>query len=158
MSINNSTLTFTEVVGFRASPTTPGRKLRMKRIVVERQPEDSTDGISGERSVGKINDRNKAFDCVHHDTLIRKLHHYGVTGRSLRLLESYLSDRIQRVDINAFHDEAPSLATVNNWLNEFKRGRTNLTDDLREGHTSMATTKDNINAMRIVIEIDKRLT
>ncbi|GBP03291.1 hypothetical protein EVAR_2696_1 [Eumeta japonica] len=33
-------------------------------------------------------------------TLIRKLHHYGVTGRSLGLLESYLSDRIQRVDIN----------------------------------------------------------
>ncbi|GBP53786.1 Probable RNA-directed DNA polymerase from transposon BS [Eumeta japonica] len=43
---------------------------------------------------------SKAFDCVHHDTLIRKLHHYAVMGRSLGLLESYLSDRIQRVDIN----------------------------------------------------------
>ncbi|GBP57104.1 Probable RNA-directed DNA polymerase from transposon X-element [Eumeta japonica] len=28
------------------------------------------------------------------------IHHYGITGRSFGLLESYLSDRIQRVDIN----------------------------------------------------------
>ncbi|GBP67336.1 RNA-directed DNA polymerase from mobile element jockey [Eumeta japonica] len=56
--------------------------------------EDSQDAI------GVFCDLSKAFDCVHHDTLNRKLHHYGVTGRCLRLLESYLSDRIQRVDIN----------------------------------------------------------
>ncbi|GBP71891.1 hypothetical protein EVAR_56048_1 [Eumeta japonica] len=30
-------------------------------------------------------------DCVHHDTLIIKICHYGVRGRSLRFLESYLS-------------------------------------------------------------------
>ncbi|GBP89653.1 hypothetical protein EVAR_100325_1 [Eumeta japonica] len=30
-----------------------------------------------------------------------------------------------------FHDEAPSLATVCNWFNEFRRGGTNPTDDLR---------------------------
>ncbi|GBP33823.1 hypothetical protein EVAR_25424_1 [Eumeta japonica] len=29
-----------------------------------------------------------------------KLYHYGVTGRSFGLLEPYLSDRIQRVNIN----------------------------------------------------------
>ncbi|GBP36735.1 Probable RNA-directed DNA polymerase from transposon BS [Eumeta japonica] len=51
-------------------------------------------------AIGVFCDLSKAFDCVHHDTLIRKLHHHGVTGRSLGLLESYLSDRIQRVDIN----------------------------------------------------------
>ncbi|GBP90371.1 hypothetical protein EVAR_49100_1 [Eumeta japonica] len=39
----------------------------------------------------------------------------------------------------AFHDEASYFATVYNGFNEFKRGRTNLTDDLREGPT--ATTK-----------------
>lgn len=41
----------------------------------------------------------------------------------------------------SFHDEAPSRATVYNWFNEFKRGRTNLTDDLREGRPSTATTE-----------------
>ncbi|GBP66712.1 hypothetical protein EVAR_50091_1 [Eumeta japonica] len=43
----------------------------------------------------------KAFDCVDHDTLIRKLRHYGVRGLSLGLLESYSSSRVQRIDINS---------------------------------------------------------
>lgn len=51
-------------------------------------------------AIGVFCDLSKAFDCVHHDTLIRKLHHYGVTGQALGLLESYLIDRIQRVDVN----------------------------------------------------------
>ncbi|GBP36871.1 Probable RNA-directed DNA polymerase from transposon BS [Eumeta japonica] len=50
--------------------------------------------------IGIFCDLSKAFDCVHHDTLIRKLRHFGVTGRSLGLLESCLRDRIQRADIN----------------------------------------------------------
>ncbi|GBP16911.1 Probable RNA-directed DNA polymerase from transposon BS [Eumeta japonica] len=53
---------------------------------------------------------SKAFDCVHCDTLNRTLHHYGVTGRSLGLLESYLNDRIQRVDI---YGERSSGSAVN---------------------------------------------
>ncbi|GBP44619.1 Probable guanine nucleotide exchange factor MCF2L2 [Eumeta japonica] len=58
--------------------------------------EDSRD------TIGVFCDLSKAFDCVYHDTLFRKLHHYGVTDRSLELLESYLSDRIQRVDFNVY--------------------------------------------------------
>ncbi|GBP73314.1 hypothetical protein EVAR_52840_1 [Eumeta japonica] len=45
-------------------------------------------------------DLAKAFDCVHHDTWIRKLRHCGFTGLSLGFLKSYLSGRVQRVDIN----------------------------------------------------------
>ncbi|GBP89129.1 hypothetical protein EVAR_67925_1 [Eumeta japonica] len=41
-----------------------------------------------------------------------------------------------------FHDEAPSLDTVYNRLKEFRRGRANLTDDLREGRPPTATTED----------------
>ncbi|GBP05016.1 Probable RNA-directed DNA polymerase from transposon BS [Eumeta japonica] len=43
------------------------------------------------------------FGCDHHDTLIRKVRHYGVKDlnfRALRLLESYLSCKVQSVDIN----------------------------------------------------------
>ncbi|GBP29944.1 hypothetical protein EVAR_18424_1 [Eumeta japonica] len=40
----------------------------------------------------------------------------------------------------------------------FKRGHTNLTDDLHEGRTSAATTEDFINAVRLMINIDKGVT
>ncbi|GBP44913.1 hypothetical protein EVAR_24828_1 [Eumeta japonica] len=50
-------------------------------------------------------DLSKAFDCVHHETLIGKLRHYGVTGRALDLLKSYLSNRVQRVDVNVRNKE-----------------------------------------------------
>ncbi|GBP87277.1 hypothetical protein EVAR_64186_1 [Eumeta japonica] len=40
----------------------------------------------------------------------------------------------------------------------FKRGRFNLTGDLREVRPSMATAKDNVSAVRLIIETDKRVT
>lgn len=58
----------------------------------------------------------------------------------------------------AFQDEAPSRATVYNWFNELKRGRTNITDDLREGRPSTATTEDKISAVRRMKETDKIVT
>ncbi|GBP27335.1 Arrestin domain-containing protein 3 [Eumeta japonica] len=48
------------------------------------------------------------------------------------------------------HDEPPP----SYW--ELKR-RTNLTNDLREGRPSTATTEDNVNAVRLMIETDKRV-
>ncbi|GBP71777.1 Putative uncharacterized protein FLJ37770 [Eumeta japonica] len=58
-----------------------------------------------------------------------------------------------------YHDEAPSLATGYNWINEFKHGRTNSTDNLREGRPSTATTKENIDMLcDFMIKTDKRLT
>ncbi|CAH2211691.1 jg6806, partial [Pararge aegeria aegeria] len=51
-------------------------------------------------ALGIFCDLSKAFDCVQHETLIRKLRHYGIRDKALSLLNSYLSDRIQRVDIN----------------------------------------------------------
>ncbi|GBO98916.1 hypothetical protein EVAR_323_1 [Eumeta japonica] len=52
---------------------------------------------------------SQGFDCVHHETLIGKLRHYGVTGRALDLLKSYLSNRVQRVDVNVYINDLPSL-------------------------------------------------
>ena len=48
-----------------------------------------------------LTDLSKAFDCLWHDLLIAKLHAYGFDYLSLKLIHSYLSDRFQRVRINA---------------------------------------------------------
>ena len=42
----------------------------------------------------------KAFDTVNHKILIEKLKYYGVTGSTLNLFESYLSNRTQVVEVN----------------------------------------------------------
>lgn len=51
----------------------------------------------GERAAAVFCDFSKAFDCVNHEILLRKMRHYGVGGRELSWFESYLSGRSQFV-------------------------------------------------------------
>ena len=47
-----------------------------------------------------LTDLSKAFDCMLHDLLIAKLAAYGFDYQSLRIMESFLSNRQQRTKIN----------------------------------------------------------
>ena len=53
-------------------------------------------GISG----AILTDLSKAFDCILHELLIAKLAAYGFDYQSLRIMESFLSNKQQRTKIN----------------------------------------------------------
>ena len=40
-------------------------------------------------------DVKKAFDCVDHDVLVKKMYYYGIRGLTLKLFQSYLTNRTQ---------------------------------------------------------------
>ena len=49
-------------------------------------------------------DLSKAYDCVNHDLIIAKLA-YGVGENSLRLIQNYLPQRQQRVNVGSLFSE-----------------------------------------------------
>ena len=52
-----------------------------------------------------LTDLSKAFDCINHELLIAKLHACGFSLESLTFIQSYLTNRIQRVKINSSFSE-----------------------------------------------------
>lgn len=59
---------------------------------------------------------------------------------------------------STFGNEAPSTATVYRWYTEFKRGRSSLTDEVKEGRPKSVVVPENIDAVRKLIEEDRHVT
>ena len=53
-----------------------------------------------------LTDLSKAFDCLDHGLLIAKLDAYGIGYPSLKLINSYLSNRLQRVKVNSTYSSS----------------------------------------------------
>ena len=62
---------------------------------------DWMEGIDNSQQIdAAILDFTKAFDCVPHERLKSKLHHYGVRNKVLKWISMFLTQRQQRVIIN----------------------------------------------------------
>ena len=48
-------------------------------------------------------DLSKAFDCLPHDLILAKLSAYGLSANACDFLNSYLSNRKQRVKVGPFY-------------------------------------------------------
>jgi len=59
--------------------------------------------------------------------------------------------------INVYGDSSPSFSTIKKWAAEFKRGRTSLEDDPREGRPKSTTTPEIIEQVHDMVLDDRRI-
>ena len=98
--LNNNGLITKNQSGFRPGDSTANQLLYLVNEIHEAFENPKTLDV---RAI--FLDISKAFDKVWHDGLIFKLRQNGISGNMLRLLESYLSNRKQRVVLNGHFSE-----------------------------------------------------
>jgi hypothetical protein len=80
--------------GFRKKLSTEDAVLALTSAIVENVD-------AGKKCLAVFLDLKKAFDTVSIPILLRNLHDVGIRGDPLKLLESYLTDRISRVGVGS---------------------------------------------------------
>ena len=86
------------------------RKNRSTIDAITELVESVVDGLDRREHVLSIFlDLSKAFDCVHHETLLLQLESHGIRGLPLQWLSSYLEDRQQSVQITDVMSEKLSM-------------------------------------------------
>ncbi len=87
-------------------------------IPLNLQPLELTDRITipmdhGNTPISIFSDLSKAFDTLDHRTLLEKHKCYSITGTAQKLMESYITNRNQYVEIdNTNYDTLPIMTSV----------------------------------------------
>jgi hypothetical protein len=90
--LNTNNLIHPQQFGFRQNLSTENAIFNLTH--------DVSKALNNKLSVGSIFfDLEKSFDSVAHSTLISKLLHFGIIGKSKILIESYLTNRFQKVQL-----------------------------------------------------------
>ena len=97
--LENCKLLSTNQYGFRSKLSTVKALLDLTEEVCNLRDQKNKDVML------VLLDLKKAFDTVNHAILIDKLERYGVRGKSLEVLRSYLSNRKQYFVLNQFKSE-----------------------------------------------------
>jgi histone-lysine N-methyltransferase SETMAR len=71
--------------------------------------------------------------------------------------ESLMPNEVNLKFIKVYGDSFPSFSTIKKWAAEFKRGRTSLEDDPREGRPKSATTPEIIEQVHDMLLGDRRI-
>ena len=100
--LNHNKLLYDSQFGFRNNASTENAVLQLYNQLLEKLSNNQI-------SCSIFIDLKKAFDTVDHSILIRKLRRYGVRGIPLKLLESYLTDRLQYTLINNYSSQSKTI-------------------------------------------------
>ena len=84
--------------GFRSGHSTAHAILNVNEQVL-------TNIDSNRHTLSIFLDLSKAFNCVNHDILIKKMQNHGITGTPLNFFRSYLTDQYQFTRVNGYDSE-----------------------------------------------------
>ena len=103
--LNTNKLLVAKQYGFRKGGATEGAIFKLTNEILN--------ALNNKTLAGSIFcDLEKAFNSVNHDILLSKLPYYGIRGKAKLLLQSYLHNRYQRVEITNWYSNTH---TVSKW-------------------------------------------
>ena len=90
--------------GFRKGHSTEFATLEIIDRITEKMDKNET-------PINIYLDLSKAFDTLDHEILLEKLNYYGIRDTSLKLFQSYLSERKQYVEFEGINSEMKEIKT-----------------------------------------------